>query len=306
MMLRWRSRFTWALIVLCAASAAGVGCANAPAAMAATAGSPTTYRAVAAPTPLHIHLPGIGGYRSIDRGLLRGLREGGYAATLKPWDWPGVDAGLAALVATERHRAQSARIAQLLAAHARANPGGQITVSAHSGGAGIIAWALEQLPADVQIDRLVLIAPALSPQYDLSRALAHVREKAYVFYSPYDAAVLGIGTKMFGTVDGLKVEASGKVGFERPADAADARQYEKLVQVPYRAEWIKLGNIGDHIGGLSRPFSRAVLAPLLARGELPAGSPGEAIASEPLRLPPPLPGAQPVPATLPAPTAAGQ
>ena len=34
------------------------------------------------------------------------------------------------------------------------------------------------------------LAPALSPQYDLSKALAHVRDKAYVFSSVHDVYVL--------------------------------------------------------------------------------------------------------------------
>jgi hypothetical protein len=308
----------------CTSDAPGVAGAIAsasPAPAAAPAPAPAT-RAVSHDDTLHIHLPGIGGYRNIDRGLLRGLREGGYDVKLKPFDWTGADAGLAALVATQRHREESTKLAQLIREHARRNPGGRITVTAHSGGTGIVTWALEQLPGSVQVDTVVFIAPALSPEYDLSRALARVRDKVYVFYSPYDAAVLGIGTKMLGTVDGVKAEASGKVGFTRPATAADERQYEKLVQVPYQSAWIKLGNIGDHIGGLSRPFSRAVLAPLLARGELPAPAPPApadqtpARPPDPLTVPPPLPtastapaaaaAAPPAPATTPAPAAAGR
>lgn len=273
-----------------------------PVAGALASAPPATERGASHRDALHIHLPGIGGYRNVDRGMLRGLREGGYNVKIKPYDWTGSDAGLAALVGTQRHRAESIRIAQLIREHARNYPGARITVSAHSAGAGIIAWALEQLPPGVQVDSVLFIAPALSPEYDLSRALAHVREKAYVLYSPYDAAVLGVGTKMLGTVDGVKAEASGKVGFTPPASAVDPQQYDKLVQVPYRAQWIKLGNIGDHIGGLARPFSRAVLAPLLARGELPAEPP--AIPDEPLSLPPPLPSPSTAPATLPAPAAA--
>jgi hypothetical protein len=301
-------KFSWWIICLSATLIAGCANDRPPVAGAIASASPTTAptarRTVSNENTLHIHLPGIGGYRSVDRGMLRGLREGGFDARIKPYDWTGNDAGLAALVATQRHRAEATRIAKLIAEHARDNPGQRITVTCHSAGAGIIAWALEQLPADVQVDTVVFIAPALSPEYDLSRALAHVRDKAYVIYSPYDAAVLGIGTKMLGTVDGVKAEAAGKVGFASPpatVPALDKQQYDKLVQIPYRADWIKLGNIGDHIGGLARPFSRAVLAPLLARGELPAPE-QQASPAEPLSVPPPLPASStaPAPATIPA------
>jgi hypothetical protein len=269
------------------------------------------------PTALHIHLPGIGGYRGVDRGMLRGLREGGYDQRIRVHDWTGEDAGLAALMATQRHKDESKRVAQMIEEELEINPQTHITVSAHSAGAGIIAWALEQLPADKKIDTLLLIAPALSPTYDLSRAMSHVRGKVYVIYSPYDSAVLGMGTKMFGTVDGVKVEAAGKVGF-KPPSSADKQQYEKLVQIPYRSDWVKLGNIGDHIGGLSRPFAKEILAPLLERNELPdsatagtARTVGTATTPPPadsLSVPPPLPASAtaPAPATIPAPAGAAQ
>ena len=47
-------------------------------------------------------------------------------------------------------------------------------------------WVLEKLPDDVHVDTLVMLACAMSPQYDLSPALRHVSGKAYVFVSPLD------------------------------------------------------------------------------------------------------------------------
>jgi hypothetical protein len=289
------------LLLLCTIAAGG--CAHEKRGFIKSTTQPTTR-----PTALHIHLPGIGGYRGVDRGMLRGLREGGYNERIRVHDWTGADAGLAALMATQRHKDESKHVEQIILDELEVNPETHITVSAHSAGAGIIAWALEQLPPDKKIDTLLLIAPALSPTYDLSRAMSHVRNKVYVIYSPYDAAVLGMGTKMFGTVDGVKVEAAGKVGFKAPAKA-DKQQYGKLVQIAYRSDWVKLGNIGDHIGGLSRPFAKAVLAPLLERDELPnATETTSAGDAEPLSTPPPLPASAtaPAPATIPAPAGAGQ
>jgi pimeloyl-ACP methyl ester carboxylesterase len=244
-----------ALIILSAL----VGCVRQP---------PTVIRAVAQPPPaFHVHLPGIGGYRSIDRLMLRGLQDGGLDAEIKPYDWTQADPGLGALLATQRHKVESAKVAKLLTDLSRAHPNSRLTLSCHSGGAGIAVWALERCPADVKVDSVLFLSAALSPEYDLSKALRHVRGKAYVIYSPYDVAVLGIGTSMLGTIDGVKTDAAGKVGFAMP-DAGDEREYAKLVQVPFDATWVRLGNIGDHIGSLSRPFARKVLAPLLLRGEL--------------------------------------
>jgi pimeloyl-ACP methyl ester carboxylesterase len=212
-----------------------------------------------------VHLPGIAGLRWIDREMLAGIKAGGYAGQVKSYDWTGDDPGLPAL----RNRLRNEREARVVARKIRgllsAEPTARVTLVGHSGGTGIAVWALEELPEDVFIDSLVLLAPALSPAYDLSKALRHVRGKAYVFTSEHDAIVLGAGTTVFGTIDGVKTAAAGKVGFSRP-EGADGEAYEKLVQMPYVARWMKFHNIGDHIGCMSRSFARHVIAPLL-RGE---------------------------------------
>jgi hypothetical protein len=123
-------------------------------------------------------------------------------------------------------------------------------------------WALEQLPADIKIDRLLMLSSALSPTYDLSRALAHVRYAAYSFHSEYDTLVLKYGTMALGTIDRELVPAAGYAGFVEP-ESADHRQYEKLRQIPYDAAWMRLGNAGDHIGATAPAFAEQILAPLL-------------------------------------------
>ena len=125
-----------------------------------------------------------------------------------------------------------------------------------------------------RVARGFLIAPALSPAYDLTPALRHVRSKAYVFYSDGDSAVLGIGTRLFGTIDGQKTDAAGKVGFTRPP-TGDPAEYAKIVPMPYQSAWMRYENIGDHIGPMMTPFARAVIAPLiLGQIPVPATQPG--------------------------------
>lgn len=215
-----------------------------------------------------LHLPGIGGKRSIDRMLTEGLVQGGMDANVEIYDWTDTDAGLNALYAQKRHAHEADVAARKITEQFRADPRTRIYVSGHSGGTAIALWALERLPPDVKIESLLMLASAMSPAYDLSPALRHVRGRAYALYSPYDP-VLGIGTRLFGTIDGVKTDAAGRVGFTMPL-GADAKQYEKLVQIGYDPAWIPLSNIGDHIGPMMRPFAREVLAPLLRTGALRA------------------------------------
>jgi pimeloyl-ACP methyl ester carboxylesterase len=219
-----------------------------------------------------LHLPGIAGERSLDRNFARGLVQGGLADRVEIYDWTGSAPGLVALSDVKRNRAQAEHVAGMIVERRRTHPDERFILVGHSGGTGIGAWALEQLPEGVSIDTFVLLAPALSPGYDLSRALARVNGRAYAFTSPHDSAVLGAGTRLFGTIDRVYVAAAGNVGFDVP-ESADAVQYGKLVEMPYRTEWMKQGNIGDHIGVMMRPFARDVLAPLLRSGELPTTRP---------------------------------
>ena len=219
------------------------------------------------PRPYLLHLPGIGGERSIDQTLTEGLVQGGVDADVEIYDWTSTDVGLNALYARERHQREADVVAKKITQRFRADPRTRIYLSGHSGGTGIALWALERLPPDVKVESLLMLASAMSPTYDLSPALRHVRGKAYALHSPYDP-VLGVGTRMFGTIDGVKTDAAGRVGFTKPPNAADPLQYQKLVLIGFDPAWIRLSNIGDHIGPMMRPFAREVLAPLLRTGVL--------------------------------------
>jgi pimeloyl-ACP methyl ester carboxylesterase len=233
---------------------------------------------ITAKGPLLLHLPGIGGPRWSDRRMLAGLRDGGVQANFVIYDWTEHDPGIDALQGYARNHREAKKIADLIAAHAAADPDSPIYLTAHSGGCALAVWALEKLPEPVKVQTVLLIAPALSPGYDLTAALRHVEGKTFVFCSTLDVVVLYSGTKLFGTMDGVRSPAAGFAGFVQPP-SADPLTYQKLVQFQYRKEWARYFDFGDHIGAMSRPFAKAVLAPLIDPGPAPSTRPGAGLDS---------------------------
>lgn len=226
-------------------------------------------RTAAAGEVFVLHLPGIGGHMYMDDEMVKGLREGGVRGRIEIYNWTCGDPGLPALHARRRNLEQAGKIAQLIVEEETEHPEISVQITAHSAGAGLAVWALERLPEGVMVEDVVMIAPALSPGYDLTKALGHVRGKVYVFYSQFDSLVLGVGAKLFGTIDRKRVEAAGKVGFVRPA-CADEEAYRKVVEIPYDPAWTRYGNDGDHIGGMMRRFVEEVVAPILMEKNLGA------------------------------------
>jgi pimeloyl-ACP methyl ester carboxylesterase len=217
-----------------------------------------------------LHLPGIAGETQIDHRLVNGMKGAGFAGPTEIYDWTGEQKGIAALTNREHNDKEAQKIADKIAARRKADPGGQILLTGHSGGTGLAVFALEKLPKGVTVDGLLLLSPALSPTYDLSKALSHVRGKAYCFSSSLDVFVLGFGTTLFGTIDGKKGESAGRVGFVKPEAPADPAQYDKLVNCPYDKAWIRFGNIGDHVTIMTEAFTEHVLAPMV-KSLLPGG-----------------------------------
>jgi pimeloyl-ACP methyl ester carboxylesterase len=208
-----------------------------------------------------LEITGVGGATPEERNMLTALRSSGFNGSLQLYDWTGGEPTLVAYRDRKRQTAETQRTAEMLISMRRADPRARITLTGHSAGAGIAIWALERLPRDVQVDQVVLFAPALSPTYDLRPALDHVRGKMIVFPSDHDALVLGIATTLFGTIDGVHSHAAGLEGFTPPAGAELA--YQRVVQHSYDPAWQCLGDDGGHSGAMAPEFVTVVLCPIL-------------------------------------------
>jgi pimeloyl-ACP methyl ester carboxylesterase len=147
-------------------------------------------------------------------------------------------------------------------------PGGPVFLVGKSGGAGVVLQALEGLP-EGSVERVVLLAPAVSPGYDLSRALRGVRRELVVFISPLDFALLGAGTWAFGTIDRVRGVGAGLVGFRVPGseDRADrVEPYARVRHVRWRPSMAKVGYLGGHLAVDLPPFLRRYVVPMLRPG----------------------------------------
>ena len=178
---------------------------------------------------------------------------------------------LADLTDRSHHEIMADEIARVVQSFRQAKPNEPVYLIGKSGGTGLVVWALERLPEN-SIETVVLLAPALSTGYDLSLAARAVRREIVVFWSPLDFVILGLGTRIFGTVDGVRAVAAGLRGFRLPLN--DPLVAKKLRQVRWHPEMARTGYLGGHIGPDLPGFLKRYVAPLLTaqKGESIAGS----------------------------------
>jgi pimeloyl-ACP methyl ester carboxylesterase len=155
--------------------------------------------------------------------------------------------------------------AQIMAYH-QAFPERRIFLMGHSAGCAVVLAAAESLPPD-SIDRVILLAPSVSQEYDLRMALRAARYGIDSFNSGHDYWILGLGMRIFGTADGRGRAAAGHSGFVPiVACPADAALYSKLRQHPWDPVVQWSGHSGGHYGSNQVGFLRAYVLPLLVCG----------------------------------------
>lgn len=219
-----------------------------------------------------IILPGIEGASLANSNLAQGLADGGLDTAIEVDDWTtGYLVGyLVHLRYLTRNRRQAQRIADKIVAYQDEFPGRPVNLVGHSGGAGIALLALEALPPGRSVSSVLLLAPAVSPAFDLSTALARAERGIWNFWSPLDVFFLVIGTVAAGTIDGRHTIAAGACGFARSTGndpTADSACANRLHEIKYARGMMRSGSLGGHFGCVGRRFSRDYLAPLLKATE---------------------------------------
>jgi hypothetical protein len=224
---------------------------------------------------------GVGGLDLCGTGLRHAIGTEGvpYLVEVVPWGH-GLGRWHADLTNAVNRDLRAREVAESATAFRAERPGMPVFLVGKSGGTGVVVKALEHLPADA-VEAAVLISPAISPSYDLSRALAAVRREMVVFWSPYDVFVLGAGTRIFGTIDRIRTVSAGLVGFRTPPTSADGdgdgdgdgedtrrARYRKLRQVRWRPAMARTGYLGGHVGPDNPAFLRKYVVPLLRAGDV--------------------------------------
>lgn len=245
----------WLLVVL-VASAAATGC------------SPTSEEFV---TPerldhgLVIILPGIEGEGPLSYNIRTGLLRGGVASALPIYRW-GRPIPLAGPMLNQMdvlgNRLVSGQIAQFIANYQDSHPDMPVYLIGHSGGGGIAVFTAEELSKkERKVEGLVLLSASISKTYDLTKALACCRNGIVNFYSRHDVGLLGVGTTIFGNVDGIRGPSAGLAGFDKtPAG---------LYQVPWSEKMSSTGNLGGHMDSAEPGFVAKYVAPWVMAASWP-------------------------------------
>ena len=221
---------------------------------------------------LVIVLPGIDGRTPHNEAICRTVVDEGVEAAVELYDWTTPLDLLGNQTNYHRNRRVSRKLASRIVRYREDHPNGRVVLIGHSAGTGIAVWAAEALPDGMQIDRIVMLASSLSPTYDLSKVLGHLRNGIVSFYSARDIELLGAGTTLFGTVDRKNTEAAGKVGFQLALAGARGAGVRQIAWQPRMSE---MGYHGDHFSCCAEKFIGSWVLPLIS----PAFAGGDTVAA---------------------------
>jgi pimeloyl-ACP methyl ester carboxylesterase len=212
-------------------------------------------------------LPGIQGPDYHYTAIRSGLQNAGLPCAIKIHLW-GSQIPVVGLAVNETdvaaNRAWGERIAKEIQAYQQQYPGRPVHMIGQSGGGAICVFTAESLAkaGAPPIDGLVLLDASLSADYDLRPALSECRKGIVNFYNLQDVALLGLGTAIFGNLDGGHGESAGQSGFT--ADPA------KLHQVRVTQDMVCPGE-GAHFADTCAAFTSRFIAPWIADQAWPTG-----------------------------------
>jgi pimeloyl-ACP methyl ester carboxylesterase len=206
---------------------------------------------------------GSGDIRTLSAGMARAVAEARLPLYVETFVWShGYGRYVIDHADHRNHLAMGRLLAERVLAWRRCYPGLKIYLAGHSAGNAVVLAAAERFPPDT-VDRIVLLAPSVSPGYDLRAALASSREGIDAFISDHDRIVLDFAMRVVGTADRRWGPAAGRVGF-RPVvcTPTDAALYTRLRQHSWDPVVSWTGHEGGHYGNNRCAFLSAYVLPL--------------------------------------------
>jgi hypothetical protein len=208
---------------------------------------------------------GAGGFEGASRYIGRSVADEKWPVEIRTFHWTH---GYLRIVSDQMHAAhaqrEGQRLAELVIQCRHESPCLPIFLVGHSAGCGVLLNAAEHLPPNI-VERVVLLAPAVSSQRDLRPALRCSCQGVDAFISNHDWVCLGVATSVAGTADRRwMIGTAGKIGFKpTAAEPGDEVLYQKLRQYPWDSSLMWTGHKGGHYGCYQPGFLRTFVLPLL-------------------------------------------
>ena len=201
-----------------------------------------------------IILPGLLGEQGWDRSVASTIQNSSYPGAVEVYDWTHGPLLLGWNMFDSR---QVKQVSSRIMTYQERYPGRPVYLIGHSAGCKIAVQTLESMPTGRRIEKVVLLAPGISNQYDLRPAMSHTRSGICAFTSALDFPISVPLTGFRGLADGEFRLPAAAFGFRPPKDltADEVRQYEMLLdQRRYSAEMLGTGHLGGHFGWTSPTF----------------------------------------------------
>ena len=202
---------------------------------------------------LTLVLGGIEGKSKYNADMVRGVLRSGYRGSVVRFDWnDGLPfwRSLVNLMSRRHHERQAGRLAEDICRYHQEYPGRPLCLVAQSGGCWIVARALQRLPQGVKVAAAVLLAPSISPAYDIRKAAARCQSGLFSIGAPGDFFFLGLGTTLLGTSDRVFTPSAGWIGWHH--------QPEGFVEMRWHPAWCGAGYFGNHTSSSSPAFIAAL------------------------------------------------
>lgn len=210
------------------------------------------------------------GWAGSERGVREGLRAAGFQGNVEIFAWTTGLGSVPDHFLVQHKRRKAVRLAERIRQRRARFPNDDLHLMGLSAGTAVIVFALEELPPDVSVNNVVLFAPSIVGDYDLSNAMTHVSGFLYATSSPHDGILIGLRVN----ADGGSGQPAGLYGLRVPSRVKRFDTYARVVNLPWRPPYADLGWSGSHTGATGSRFVQKVIAPrVLSNGPRPLNRP---------------------------------